>query len=192
MLSAYEQQRLDNIQRNNGVLQQLGLAPSGSCDAVPTARKKKKKKTSSNHTLVPVRASGRDRKNRRFETLSGLDTSAGRIVERKWKEGDDDSSESDASDLSYESEDLTWMHGQKRKRKKKEPPQVPGKRVRRPVSNIVQQQQAARWPKAREHSAVKTALVALGAIPATELSDLGAPASGEAVDDSVAAVVVGD
>ena len=31
MLSAYEQQRLDNIQRNNGVLEQLGLASSGSC-----------------------------------------------------------------------------------------------------------------------------------------------------------------
>ena len=47
MLSAYEQQRLDNIQRNNGVLEQLGLAPSSTAaSAAPAKRKKKKKKRS--------------------------------------------------------------------------------------------------------------------------------------------------
>ena len=122
----------------------------------------------------------------RSSPRGGLDTSAGRSTERKWNEGDDSSSDSDASDLSYESEDLTWMHAKKRKKKKahQQQPPVPGKRARRPVSNIVQQQQAARWPKARERSAVKTALVALGAIPATELSGAARGASDVEADDA--------
>ena len=154
MLSEYELQRLSNIERNNGVLAQLGLASSSGA-AGPSSAPAKKKKKKKPQTLVPMRASSRDRKVRRFQNLSGLDTSAGRSTERKWNEGDDSSSDSDASDLSYESEDLTWMHGKKRKKKKahQQQPPVPGKRARRPVSNIVQQQQAARWPKARERSA---------------------------------------
>ena len=186
MLSKYELQRLSNIERNNGVLAQLGLAPSGAAGpSSAPAKKKKKKKKKSPHTLVPIRASSRDRKVRRFQNLSGLDTSAGRSTERKWNQGDDSSSDSDASDLSYESEDLTWMHAKKRKKKKahQQQPPGPGKRARRPVSNIVQQQQAARWPKARERSAVTTALVALGAIPATELSGAARGASDVEADD---------
>ena len=50
------------------------------------------------------------------------------------------------------------------------------------LQQFVQQQQAARWPKPRERSAVKTALVALGAIPATELET-----AEETANDGVAA-----
>ena len=78
------------------------------------------------------------------------------------------------------------MQGKKKKKKKKkEPEPVSGKRVRRPVLHTVQQQQAARWPRPRERSAVKTALVALGAIPATELET---PAAEFAADGVAAAV----
>lgn len=182
MVSAYENQRLENIARNDAVLQALGLKEPNQLGIAKPKPQKKRKASAEPALLVAERTSERPKKNRVFQNFAGLDgvdsgsamVSYSRKSKRATSDSESDDDDDDLSDLDSDAEEVPAFRKSKKKLKTGNAGAVPSRagRERRPPQRRMDALMAASFQQRVPRRRVGAPPMAPGGPPLSMASEL--------------------